>query len=211
MKLNVTSTRNFIENPPTLIKVSVGFSFSTILIIFFETDLSRILTPFFTPFLFLLIVSIYLTLVIYSFLYLIKEKSWSRLAPLIINLITLVFTIYLFVPLHNLRIDIDFLLKKDRFNQVVQWTNQSIQGGSLILEETKEKAAPLPKQYQNLSDRGQIYVKKEKGTIRIFFSRGGMFESYPGFMYISGNNPPPIEGRDLNCTRFIEPHWYECY
>ena len=199
----------------TLAKVCIGFTLLTILVIFFEADLGRLLTPFIEPFLLLLLALVYLILVITSIIYIpfhFKKASWHSFLPLLINVISLLSIYYLYLPLTYLRVNTDFLLKKNRFDQVTQWINASIQSDSLSLEDGTEETVVLPKEYNNLADRNRVYVTQENGNIRIFFSRGGgMFEYYPGYMYHSGNISPPIEDGDIVCMRKIKPNWYDCY
>lgn len=198
----------------TLLKTCIGFTILVILVMFFEADLGRILTPFIEPLFLLLLALVYFALVIITLIHIllqIKNTSWRAFLPISINIITFLSVSYLFVPLTEFRISVEFLIKKNRFNQVTQWVNHSIQNGSLTLEENKEETVSLPKEYQNLTDRDQIYVTQENGVISIFFSRGGgMFEYYPGYKYRSDNTTPPDYG-DISCSRKIESHWYDCH
>ena len=196
--------------------ICAGVTLLSVFLIFFEEeDLSRILTPFFGLFPSLIAFTIYLFLAFFSLLYIplqIKKVSWRVFIPLIINLATFLIVYYLYSPLGNLRANIGFLIKENRFNKVAQWVNLSIQNGDLSLEEGKEETVILPKEYRNLADRNRVYVTKENRTVRIFFSRGGgMFEYYPDYMYDSANISPPIEDGDILCMRKIKSNWYDCY
>jgi hypothetical protein len=185
----------------------VGFMVTTIFVMFFEEDLFRIFTPFLVPFIWLFMLLGYLVLVVSSFIYVplqIRKVAWRVFIPIIINFITFFLVYYLYTPLENLRIDLGFKIKEDKFNQVVQWVNQSVKSGDLILEEGKTEFMVLPDQYRGVADRNRVWVTQENGVINIFFNRGGgMFESYPGFMYRSDDISPPIEDGDIVCTRKI--------
>jgi len=195
--------------------VCVGVTFLSIFLIFFEEDLLRIFSPLLGFFPLLITFAIYLFLVFFSLLYIpfqIKKISWRVFLPLAINLATLLIVYYLYKPLTNLRVDIGFLIRENRFNKASQWITQSVQNGSLVIEEGNEETVFLPTEYRNLSDNGHVYVAKENGAISIFFFRGGgMFEYYPGYMYNSKNVSPPIEDGDIVCIRKIKPNWYECH
>lgn len=192
----------------------IGFTVITILTIFFEEDLFRILTPFFAPFILLFIFLGYLVLVLSSIVYIpfqIKKVSWRAFLPVIINLTTFLVVYYLYDAIGNFRIDIGFRLNEWRYEQSANWAVRSLENGGLKLEEGKEITIPLPPLYKYLADRDQIYVTRENGNYRIFFSRGGgMFEYSPGYMYHSGNVNPPLTDGDIVCTRKIKPNWYDC-
>ena len=113
--------------------------------------------------------------------------------------------------LGDLRVDIGFLIQEKRFNRVIEWINLSIENKDLILDEGGQVVL-LPDKYQNVTDNDRVYITKENGNIRVFFSRGGgMFEYYPGYMYHSANVSSPIKDGDIVCIRKIKSNWYDCY
>lgn len=195
--------------------ICAGVTFLSVLLIFFEEDLFRILTPFFALFPSLITFSIYLFLVFFSLLYIplqIKQVSWRVFLPLAINLATFLIVYYLYKPLGDLRVDMNFLFKENRLHKASQWITHSIQSGDLDIEEGEKESVFLPEEYRNLSDDDHVYVSKEHGVISIFFSRGsGSFEYYPGYMYNAENLSPPIKDGDIVCIRRIKPNWYDCY
>lgn len=215
METSTFIRRNWITNFSSFTKTCIGFTILAILVMFFEEDLGRILTPFIEPFLLLLLALVYLILVIISIIHIllnIQKISWHVFLPILINLITFLVVYYFFVPLTNLRVDTSFLIKKNQFDKTVQWVNQSIQNGDLSLEEGKEKTIVLPKEFRNLADQDRIYITQENGAIRILFSRGGgMLEYYPSYMYHSANISPPIKYGDIVCGCRIKPYWYDCH
>jgi hypothetical protein len=215
MEISFNIRRNWATNFSKLTKACIDFTILAILVMFFEADLQRILTPLIEPFLLLLLFLFYLILVIVSLVYIplqLKKEAWHAFLPLLSNLLTFLSIYYLFIPLSEFRINFDFLIKQRQLDNVVQWVNESIQNGSLSFQEGKEQTVILPEKYRNLTDRNRIYVTKEHEDIRIFFSRGGgMFEYYPGYMYHSANVSPPIENGDIVCMRKLKPNWYDCY
>lgn len=213
--MNKKSTiKSRLANISTFTMVCIGFAFLTIPAMFFEADLSRIVTPFLELFFFLFFILIYLILFVISLIYIflrIKKRPNHALLPILVNVITFYFVFFLFMPFHNLRINVEFLIKKDRFYQVVQWVDKSIQNGEIVLEQNHQEVVRLPDDYRNVSDGDRVLVQKEEDVLNVYFLfGGGMFEYYPGFMFRSDNNPPPIENRDIECFRKIKPHWYYC-
>src|SRR5215204_3803576 len=121
-----------------LVSICAGITVFSVFLIFFEDDLSRILTPFFGLFPALITFSIYLFISFFSLLYIplqIKKISWRAFIPLIINITTFLIVYYFYDSIGNLRIDIGFRINEQRFNQVATWITQSIQNGDLNIEE----------------------------------------------------------------------------
>jgi hypothetical protein len=146
----------------------VGFMVTTIFVMFFEEDLFRIFTPFLVPFIWLFMLLGYLVLVVLSLIYVplqIRKVAWRVFIPIILNFITFFLVYYLYTPLENLRIDLGFKIREDKFNQIVQWVNQSVKSGDLIIEEGKTEFMVLPDQYRGVADRNRVWVTQENGVI----------------------------------------------
>jgi hypothetical protein len=194
--------------------ICLDYTVITMLAIFLEEDLFRILSPFFAPFFLLFIALGYLVLVAASILYIpfqIRNLAWRVLIPIAINSMTFLIVYNFYDSLEKLRVDIGFQVNEKRFNQAVNWVTQSIQNGDLDLNDRSDTVI-LPKEYKNLADDGRVWVTNKYGVISIFFSRGGgMFEYYPGYRYRSDNAYPPIEDGDIVCMRRIRMNWYDCY
>jgi len=193
--------------------ICLAYTVVTILVIFFEEDLFRIFTPFLAPFILLFVFLVYLVLAFASVSYIpfqIRKVSWRVFVPAIINSITFLVVYCFYGTLGDLRINLGFRINENSYIQVVQWVEQSLSNGGILLNDGKEEVVFLPKVFHGLSEDNRIYVTKYQEDITIFFYRGGgLFEYSPGFTYRSDNNFPADNG-DIVCYRQIKPHWYAC-
>lgn len=206
--------KSLISNISILSKICAGFAVSSVLVIFFELDISRILTPFIEPFLLIFFFLVFVVLAIASLVHIPKRFNANPLdafLPFSINALTAVAVIFLFFPLQDLRVDIEFAIKSGKYQQIVQWVDESIQNGEIELETNRLDVILLPEEYKGSTTFDRIIVKRHKNGISVFMSPwAGMFEYNPGFIYRSDDTFPSNDFADIECHRKIQPHWYYC-
>lgn len=196
-----------------LIRISLFFYFAIVLFIFFEEDITRLFTPFILPFLCIGSPIIYLLLVIVSIVHILpqtEDMTWEFYSPLLINLVTICTVIFLYKPLGDFRVNVDFQIKEERLYKTSNWIIQSIENGNIDLDHNW--IVDLPKEYKGLAEDDRIFLAHENEVISIQFYRGGgMFEYSPSYVYRSDNISPPFEDfPDTVCTRRLRPYWYDC-
>jgi len=207
--------KSLIAGISTFSKMCAGFTVTTILVVFFELDLSSLLTPFIEPLLLIFIFLVFVVLAIASFIYVVKRFDANPLdafLPFSFNALTAVTVIFFFRPLQDLRVDIAFKMNSNKYEQVVQWVNKSIQNREISLEVNRLDVISLPEEYKNISLNDRIIVERHENGFDIFLSPwGGLFEYSPGFMYRSDDTfPPDGEIAEIECRRKIQPHWFYC-
>ena len=145
------------------------------------------------------------------------QKNMSGQSSLLKSLlgfvvITLVF-IFLYSPLNLLLVNVEFNVKRNQYNNVVQWMkeNKKIQG-----QDEKIEVVRLPNELQSLTPFGQVFVLQNYETTNIFIPhRSGFFREFTsGFWYRSDNTFPPL-GTTINqvqCNSNIQiaPYWFYC-
>lgn len=210
------SQRNWIAGLSTLTKICIGFNLLAILVIFFQPDLNRLLTPFLNPLFLLFLAVAFVVLVFISLVYIptrFKKMSWKAFLPLIVNGITFLTVSYLFFPLGNVRTDVEFLVRKTACEKTILWVKESLLRGEIDLGQGSEYIQ-LPSQYRSAASGGRIVVEKDGDNLIIFFPiEWGLFEYFPGFMYRFAGIAPPdgtLNG-DLTCEVQQAPHWYYCH
>jgi hypothetical protein len=198
----------------TFSKICAGFAIITVLIIFFELDISRILTPFIEPFLLIFFLLVFVVLAIASLVHIPKRFNANPLdafLPFSINALTAVTVFFFFFPLQDLRVDIEFAIKSDKYQQIVEWVDESIQNGEIELETNRLDVILLPEEYRGSTTFDRIIVKRHKYGISVFMSPwAGMFEYNPGFVYRSDDTFPSDDFAEIECHRKIQPHWFYC-
>jgi hypothetical protein len=212
---NTNILKSLIAGISTFSKICAGFTVTTILVMFFELDLASLLTPFIEPLLLIFLFLVFIGLAIASLIYVVKRFDANPLdafLPFSLNALTAVTVIFFFLPLQDLRIDIDFKMNSSKYQQVVQWVNKSIENGDINLEVNRLDVISLPEKYKNTTAFDRIIVDRHENGINIFISPwGGMFEYSPGFMYRSNDTfPPDGEIAEIECRRKIQPHWFYC-
>src|SRR4030067_1150088 len=143
--------KSLIADILTFSKICAGFTVITVLVMFFELDISRILTPFIEPLLLIFLFLVFVVLSVASFIYVVKRFDVNPLdafLPFSLNALTVVTVIFFFRPLQDLRVDIAFKMNSDKYKQVVHWVNESIQSGEINLEDNKLDVLSLPDKYK---------------------------------------------------------------
>jgi hypothetical protein len=191
-------------------KFNVGFDFFLIIFTFFQWDLIEILTPFLLPFVLLILWAILGILVLVSAisaLFDFKKYSWKGFWPIIVNGSTLL--ILLYVPFTSIYLNLEFLIKKSGYEQVVKMVENN------QLQSSNERGSvTLPSKYKYLSrGGGEIIVDKGDGVTSVFFyTYRGVLDNFSGHMYRSNDTPPPQDfmGGDWAETTRKRPYWYFC-
>lgn len=199
----------------TFTLISLGFTATALVAIYFQEDLFIIFSPFIAPFILLFMFLGYLVLTIASVLYIpfqFRKVFWRVFVPITINTITYCMVYYLYDDISDLRIVTRFLLNEKRYSQAADWLTESIQNGDINLEDNWG-SVKLPKEYRGLAEDAKVRIKYEYGTYIIWFYRGGgMFEYAPSYIYRSDNIAPPFEDfADVVCFRRLRPYWYDCH
>ena len=191
------------------IKLCIGFNLFLIVFTFFQWDFVEILTPFILPFVLLslwAILGILILISVISIPFDFRIYSWKSLFPIIINGSTLL--ILLYVPFTSFRLDIEFVMNKKGYKEVIQM----VQNGELQSGDYGQ--AQLPAEYRNLSNGGgEIIVDTSDGSTSVFFyTYRGVLDNFSGYMYRSNDTPPSQDfmGGDWAETTRKEPYWFFC-
>lgn len=194
----------------SFIKFYTGFNLFLIIFTFFQWDLVEILTSFLLPFVILILWAILGILVLISAVSIpfdFRIYSWKSLLPIIINGSTLL--ILLYVPFTSIYLNLEFLIKKAGYEQVVKMIeNNQLQSSN------ETGLVTLPSNYKYLSrGGGEIIVDNSDGvTSVLFYTYRGILDNASGYMYRSNDIPPTpyFMAEDWKQIERKEPNWFFC-
>jgi hypothetical protein len=186
-----------------IIKISVSLGFLLIVYEFFYLDiysiwwLSLIILP-------LLVAGSFIVWCLTSIIiipFFIARTTWRSFLPTIVNGAIFLSAIYFFQPIRYLRIEAEFILKQQGFEQVVQM----IEVGTL--QSDKYGQANLPKEFQYLSSDNKVSIYKENDVMYVSFdTNAAIVFPKARFTYSSNQLPPDVDIR-LRVYK-INSHWY---
>ena len=143
------NTKNLSLIPFTI--VSIGYGIFLIVITFFQWDLIEQLTPFFLPFLILVLWMVLAIITLAAIIYIpfqFKKILWKSIIPLIVNIIIIL--ILYFVPFTGLWLNIEFQTNKSGYEHVIKMYEEG------DLQPNERGMINLPEEYQHLSKGEEI-------------------------------------------------------
>ncbi len=166
--------------------------------------LVQLVTPFFMPFVSIVIYGSFFIIFIIGIINFIKCKNWK---PLVIQLIIIIICIY--VPFVKIYMKLDFIIYKEDRKQVIELIEQK----KLIPNvEYNNEMIHLPKQFLSTSKNGGdiLVQEKENSTLIFFYTYRGILDNFSGFIY-SFNDIKPIKSdfnSDFKEIIKVENNWY---
>ena len=186
--------------------VNLGFGFLLFGFEFIPQNLPLLLIPIFL----IALLALFLVSLIFLVNYFAKTH-WKSLIPLFTLGLISILAILLFNPIRILRRNIEFIYKRDRFEQVIRM----IENGNLhpvkYYDESGSGSVILPPEFQSLSNLGEISVDKSNNRTCVFFRTDFsiIFGNYSSYVYCSNTSPPDIDIRSK--IQQINTNWYFVY
>lgn len=190
--------------------MSIAGSLSLLLLNIFRWTLVDMLTPFFEPFIDIMIYGLFfissLTVLIYCLATLSSGRKRTAI-PILINLCIL-FVVFV-VPFNWIIIQWDFHINQSKRNDVVRMISEGALKPSVSYNDNLIR---LPAAYTKTSKGGgEIIVKRQENRTQIlFFTYRGVADNMAGFIYSSDNSKPDgrLFGEDFIEMKQMAMYWY---
>ncbi|WP_027409134.1 hypothetical protein [Anoxybacteroides tepidamans] len=180
---------------------------SSLLVLFYELfqwAIIDVVTPFFTPFLWLLVFGFFFITMVRTVIHLFKNKDWK---PAAIHAVTILLLI--FFPFTKITLNLDFRMNQQEREQVAKMVEKgelrpNVSGDATLIR--------LPKQYKQLSKGGgEIVIERKNGKCMVlFFTFRGVLDGFSGFVYSPDDQPPAKHdfAGDFKEIKRMDRNWY---
>jgi hypothetical protein len=180
-----------------------------LLVTFFQWNLVDIFTVFLFP---LLQGALYLVFIVFFIISTVttikhrKHLNFKSMLPIYLYVLTIL--IWIFIPMTNLWLDLNFQLHFAQREKVASLVEQgelkpNVSWNNITLH--------LPAEYRSTSlGGGDVLVEKDASSTQVlFFTFRGVLSSYSGFLYTSSNTVPTefLGDQLINSIKYAD-HWY---
>jgi hypothetical protein len=186
--------------------VNLGFGLLLFGFEFFSQNIDLLLTLVFI----IALIALFFVSLIFLANYFTKIH-WKSLIPLFTLGLISILAILLFNPIRILRRNVEFIYKRNGFEQVIRMIENGNLQPATYYDESGSGSVILPPEFSSLSNLGEISVDKSNNRTCVYFRTDFsiIFGENSSYVYCSNNAPPDIDIR-LKIQQ-INANWYFVY